>query len=307
LENNRLSMGLTFLQLKQHLQGTQGGAVRRAWHYLMVAIGLQLFCVSAAFAQAQVPIPPLATHVTDSVGMLNATQRAALESTLSDYETRTGTQIGILLISTTEPEAIEQYSIRVADAWKLGRKGVDDGVILIVAKDNPKALRRLRLEVGRGVQGTLTDAQSNRILQDVIAPHFRQNDFYGGLVAAVSALQTVLNQEHLPVPASAAQTTGKQHTSNQQGSDLASYLPFLIIIVIGMVMAKSRRSRSGSSLSSNGWGRAAGVILGSQIGSSLGRGGGFGGGFGSGGGGFGGGGFSGGGGGFDGGGASGNW
>ena len=145
-------------------------------------------------------MPPLNALVTDTVDLLDAQQRSALENKLREYAERTGTQIGVLLISSTAPEAIEQYSIRVADAWKLGRKGVDDGVILIVAKDNQKPLRRLRLEVGRGVQGTVTDAQSNRILQDVIAPHFRQNDYYGGLVAATTALQTLLDKEHLPAP-----------------------------------------------------------------------------------------------------------
>jgi uncharacterized protein len=119
---------------------------------------------------------------------------------LADYETRTGSQIAVLLVKSTEPEAIEQYSIRVADAWKLGRKGVDDGVLLLVARDNPSSLRRLRIEAGRGVQGVLTDAQSKRILQDTIAPHFRQNDYYGGLVAGVGAIATLLNQEKFPAP-----------------------------------------------------------------------------------------------------------
>ncbi|MFX8813037.1 TPM domain-containing protein, partial [Acinetobacter baumannii] len=93
---------------------------------------------------------------------------------------------------TTAPEVIDAYSIRVADAWKLGRKGVDDGVILIVARDNPKELRRLRIEAGRGVQGVMTDVQSKRILADIIAPHFKQNDFYGGLTAGVTAIMQVL-------------------------------------------------------------------------------------------------------------------
>lgn len=250
---------------------------------------------------AQVPVPPLTAQVTDSIGMLTPPQRATLEATLGDYARRTGTQVGILLIASTAPEAIEQYGIRVADAWKLGRKGIDDGVILIVARDNPRDLRRLRLEVGRGVQGTVTDAKSNRILQDVIAPHFRQNDYYGGLVAATAALQTLLDQEHLPAPAKKAASSG--------ASDLAGALPLVIIMLIGIGLIGSRMRRrggsGGSGLDSNGWGRtAAGVIIGSQIGSALGGGGfrGFGGGGGGGGGGF-----SGGGGGFDGGGASGNW
>jgi uncharacterized protein len=249
--------------------------------------------------EAQVAIPALTAQVTDTIGLLDATQKATLETSLRDYAARTGSQIGILLISSTAPEAIEQYGIRVAEAWKLGRKGIDDGVILIVARDNPPALRRLRLEVGRGVQGSLTDAQSNRILQDVIAPHFRQNDYYGGLVAASAALQTVLDREHLPAPAANPQPRASSD------SDLTGLLPILFIMLVGIYLIGSRMRRGGNAMSSNGWGHTAGVIIGSQIGSQIGRGG-----FGGGGGGFGGGGgggFSGGGGGFDGGGASGNW
>jgi uncharacterized protein len=194
---------------------------------------------------------------------------------------------------------IEQYSIRVADAWKLGRKGVDDGVILVVAKDNPKDLRRLRIESGRGVQGTVTDAQSKRILQDVIAPYFRQNDFYGGLTAGVTALTALLDQEHFPAPAKPAASAG---------DGLGSWLPLLFFVfLVVMALARSRGPR-GNALSHGGWGNTAGVILGSVLSSNIGRGGGFGGGgFGGGGGGSSGGGFSGGGGGFDGGGASGDW
>ena len=271
----------------------------------MLVLALLLACLPRLHAAVQVPVPTLAAQVTDQIGMLDPTQRATLEGTLRAYAERTGTQIGILLIATTEPEAIEQYGIRVADAWKLGRKNIDDGVILIVARDNPPSLRRLRLEVGRGVQGTLTDAQSNRILQDVIAPHFRQKDYYGGLVAATSALQTLLDQEHLPAAPTAA--AAKRSTASDNVS-LADLLPILVILMVGIAMVRSRLGGGGSALSSNGWGRTAGVIIGSQIGNAIGRSGGFGGGGGGfGGGGGGGGGFSGGGGGFDGGGASGNW
>ncbi|HJU70553.1 MAG TPA: TPM domain-containing protein [Paucimonas sp.] len=256
------------------------------------------FTLLSALAQAQnlAAIPPLVSHVTDTAGMLKPDQRAALDNVLKEYEARTGSQIAVLLVGSTAPEVIEQYGIRVADAWKLGRKGVDDGVILIVARDNPKALRRLRIEAGRGVQGTLTDAQSKRILQDVIAPYFRQNDYYGGLAAGVAAITSLLDKEQFPAPARQA---GQQDESADGG-----LLPlfFVVLMIIGSIMSRTRRSRRG--LSSNGWGRTAGIILGSGIGSSIGRHGGFGGG------GFGGGsdgGFSGGGGGFDGGGASGDW
>lgn len=266
------------------------------------ALLLSLLLGLAAYsAQAQapkfVPVPPLTAHVMDQAGMLDPAQRAALDNVLKDYEARTGNQVAVLLISSTAPEVIEQYSIRVADAWKLGRKGVDDGVILVVAKDNPKDLRRLRIETGRGVQGTVTDAQSKRILQDVIAPHFRQNDFYGGLTAGVTALTALLDQEHFPAPAKAAAGAGS-------GDDLGSWLPILFFVFLAVIaMARSRGPR-GNAMSRGGWGNAAGVILGSVLGSQIGRGrgGDFGGGGGSSGGGF-----SGGGGGFDGGGASGDW
>jgi uncharacterized protein len=236
---------------------------------------------------AQQPVPPLAAHVTDLAGMLDANQVSALEATLSDYEQKTGSQIAVLLVPSTAPEAIEQYSIRVTDAWKLGRKGQDDGVLLLVAKDNPQALRRLRIEAGRGVQGVLTDAQSKRVLQDVIAPHFRQNDYYGGLVAGVSAIATLLNQESFAAP------------QQKAPASVDSWWPLLLF----GVLAFGAMFRSRGKVQRGGWGRgASGVLLGSALGSGFGHGSG-----GGGGGGFGGGGFSGGGGGFDGGGASGNW
>jgi uncharacterized protein len=269
---------------------------------------LAALLLNAAQADDFAKIPPLTAHVTDTVGMLNANQRAALENVLQEYETRTGSQIAVLLVSSTAPEAIEQYGIRVADAWKIGRKGVDDGAILIVAKDNPKALRRLRIEAGRGVQGVLTDAQSKRILQDVIAPHFRQNDFYGGLVAGVSAITSLLDQEHFAPPSTRQARTAEE-------SDVGSIAPFIVFFII-VILTISRAFRARRALSSNGWGNAAGIILGSALANRHGRGGfgdfGSGGGFG----GFGGsggssggdsGGFSGGGGTFDGGGASGDW
>jgi len=256
----------------------------------LLAATLALSFIGGAHAQF-VPVPALTGHVTDQAGMLTPDQLQRLEAVLTDYESKTGSQIAILLVKSTEPEQIEQYSIRVADAWKLGRKGVDDGVLLLVAKDNPSALRRLRIEAGRGVQGVLTDAQSKRILQDVIAPHFRQNQFYDGLVAGVGAIATLLNAEQFPA-------APQQRRAQQQDDGGGMLVPLLLfgVFVLASIF-RPRRSR----LSRGGWGSgAAGFILGTAL-SNLGRGGG------GGGGGFGGGGFSGGGGGFDGGGASGDW
>lgn len=264
----------------------------------LTGLGLAL-CFLIAGAQDLKPVPPLKARVTDTIGMLTPAQRETLENVLKEQEDRTGNQIAVLLLGSTAPESIEQFSIRVADAWKLGRKGVDDGVILLVARDNTPALRRLRIETGRGVQGSLTDAQSRRILEEVIAPHFRQNDYYGGLSAGVSAIAALIDKENLPAPPPAA-----QQAAGEDG--IGSWLPFLLFALFFIVPMFLRGGRRRSRLGSNDWGRNAGIILGSGIGNSIGRGGFGGGGFGGGGGG-GGGGFSGGGGGFDGGGASGNW
>lgn len=255
--------------------------------------------IAAASAQEFIPVPPLQKRVTDKAGMLTENQEATLENVLKDYEERTGSQIAILLVSKTEPEAIEQYSIRVFDTWKLGRKGVDDGVLLVVAKNNPPALRRLRIEAGRGVQGSLTDAQSKRILQDVIAPHFRQNDFYGGLAAGVSAITSLLDKEQFPAPPGSTQAQVAQDDGESDGISFGLFVFFVILFLLMSRMRSRQFARHRHS-----WGRSTpGIILGGGLGSGGFGGGGFGGGgFGGGGGGFGGGGGSG-----DGGGASGNW
>ncbi|MFS2076933.1 YgcG family protein [Telluria sp. Tellsp131] len=279
---------------------------------LLWAWMLTLLLACQAHAQQFKPVPALRARVTDEIGMLTPDQRQKLEGVLADYEAKTGSQIAVLLISSTEPEAIEQYSIRVADEWKLGRKGVDDGVLLVVAKDNPKALRRLRIEAGRGVQGVLTDAQSKRILEDTIAPHFRQQDWYGGLVAGVGAIATLLNEEKFPAPQ--AQPSAQQ----QQEDDGPNIVVSIFLILVGITVLRSvfrpRRTRLAQpGRYGAGWGSGTtGFILGNILANAAHQhdndrwrgGGGFSGGFSDGGGG----GFSGGGGGsFDGGGASGDW
>ncbi len=259
------------------------------WSFLGGVLLAILLSVSLPLAARQLaPVPTLTTRVTDNAAMLDPQQLARLESVLADYESKTGSQIAILLVRSTEPEQIEQFGIRVADAWKLGRKGVDDGVLLIVARDNPPALRRLRIEAGRGVQGVLTDAQSKRVLEDVIAPLFRQGDYYGGLMAGIGAITGLLNQEKFAPPQQ------KRSTDSQPGA----WWPFLLFGAL--VLATLLRPRPRRGVFTGNWGSgASGVILGAALGHALGGR--------SGGGGFGGGGFGGGGGSFDGGGASGNW
>ena len=280
-----------------------GAAWRAAALVAASAAASFLLFASAAFAQ-DAAIPPLTARVTDSAGMLTPEQRSALEAVLADYEQQKGTQIAVLTVPSTAPEVIDQYGIRVAEAWKIGRKGTADGVILIVAKDNPRDLRRLRIEVGKGVEGAIPDSLAKRIINEDIAPHFRENDYYGGMVAGVSRIKSLLEGEALPPPPE--REVKRANGSSGFGIGLP-LLFFLFVIVSGVFRAMGRR-RVGYMSGNRALNRSiAPVVLGGLLGALASRsgGGGFGGGgFGGGGGG---GGFSGGGGDFGGGGASGDW
>jgi uncharacterized protein len=176
---------------------------------------------SGAACRAQVDVPPLTTRVTDLTATLDATQRQTLERTLAAFEERKGAQIAVLLVPTTQPEAIEQYSIRVVEAWKLGRARPDDGVLLLVAKDD----RTLRIEVGYGLEGAVTDATANRIIQEFIVPRFRAGDYYGGIAAGIDRIIRVVDGEALPAP-----------PSRDSGPDTRSLEPLLpIVLMVALV------------------------------------------------------------------------
>ncbi len=168
---------------------------------LLARLALALFLAAAGVlavaAQDLVPVPSLSGRVTDLTGTLTRDQAADLENDLARFERERGSQIAILLVPSTQPEPIEAYSIRVAEAWQIGRKGIDDGVIVLVAKDD----RRLRLEVGYGLEGVLPDAVAKRIVDEVITPRFKQGDFYGGLKAGIGAIEALIAGEPLPPPA----------------------------------------------------------------------------------------------------------
>ena len=251
--------------------------------------------------------------MTDLTGTLDDAQKAALEARLAALETEKGSQIALLLLPTTQPETIEQYALRVAEAWKLGRKGVDDGVVLVVAKDD----RAVRIEVGYGLEGAISDVQSKRIIEEEIVPRFRQGDFLGGIEAGVGRLIGLVQGEPLPEPSPAGQ--------GWNSSGLEDLLPMLMIFVFvggGILRAIFGRLPGALVAGSIGFLGAwwflgvfalaaffallvflATLISGGASGVSRGGGGGSWGGGGGGGGG----GFSGGGGGFGGGGASGHW
>lgn len=168
--------------------------------------------------RAEQPVPPLAARVTDETGTLTAAERATLEQSLKDFETRKGSQIAVLIVPTTQPETIEQYSIRVAEQWKLGRANVDDGALLIIAKND----RALRIEVGYGLEGVLTDATSRRIIDEIIVPSFRRGDFYGDVSAGVGGMMRVIEGEPLPPP---------RARGGEEGG-LGRVLPLLFVMTI---------------------------------------------------------------------------
>ena len=277
-----------------------------------------LAVVSASWAQDLIPVPALKARVTDLTRTLAPDQTARLEQKLAAFELRKGSQIAVLIVPTTQPEAIEPYSIRVAEQWKLGRKGADDGALLLVAKDD----RALRIEVGQGLEGALPDAAANRIVEDIIVPRFKTGDFYGGIDAGVDAMIKVVDGEPLPPP-----QTQWRSSSKVNGSNLHSL--FIVGIILVFVVGGILRSVLGRLPAAGLIGGAAGVIAWFLVSSVVaaavagvvafiftligggtrgGRYGGWpGGGYGGGGGLGGGGGFSGGGGGFSGGGASGRW
>ncbi len=163
---------------------------------LLTAIWLFLVPFVAVAADLA-PLPSLSARVTDLTATLTGQQRAALESAAAAIEREKGAQVAILILPTTQPESIEQFGIRLAEAWKIGRGGVDDGVIVIVAKDD----RKMRIEVGYGLEGAIPDAIAKRIVADVMAPRFKQGDFAGGLNEAVDSLGRLIRGETLPAPA----------------------------------------------------------------------------------------------------------
>ncbi len=179
---------------------------------------LSLLLLFGSGALAEVAVPPLRGPVTDLTGTLTPEQIATLDQRLRAFEAKKGSQIAILIVPTTQPETIEQYGIRVGEAWKLGRQGVNDGAVLLIAKDD----RAMRIEVGRGLEGVLPDVLANRIIDQVIVPRFRANDFFGGIREAIDRMIALVEGEPLPEPERA-----------QRGvpGGLGNALPLLLMLV----------------------------------------------------------------------------
>ena len=217
-----------------------------------------LLAIAAAIgaAHAEVPVPPLKARVTDLTGTLSAQEKSELEAKLAAYETRRGSQMAVLLVPTTRPEEIEQYSIRVAEAWKIGRKGVDDGIILVVAKDD----RRLRIEVGYGLEGVIPDSLASRVIDERIVPRFRAGDFYGGVRDGVDQLIRLAEGEKLPPP---QVTGGGGKALDQLGNFLVP--GFILILVVGGILKMMLGRLPGSLAAGAGMGVVAWLLFGLGI------------------------------------------
>ena len=289
-----------------------GTARRLCMVWLLALVGL----MSSHAVEGLLPVPPLQARLTDLTGTLTADQQAGLEQSLRAFEAKKGTQIAVLIVPSTKPEEIEQYALRVVEQWKLGRKKVDDGALLLIAKDD----RTLRIEVGYGLEGVLNDATAKRIVSEVITPPLKQGDYFGGVSAGIDQMIRVIDGEPLPEP--------KRGTAGLPvGQNIGQLLPmlFVVALLVGGVLRKTLGRIPGALVTGGLLGLAgwffAGALLAAALaggaaflitllGVGMGRHGGmYGGGFygGMGGGRSGGGGFGGGGGGFGGGGASGRF
>ncbi|MFM1847093.1 MAG: hypothetical protein RL417_567 [Pseudomonadota bacterium] len=282
----------------------------RSWRFLF--LGLAVFLVSALPSRAQVELPKLSRPVIDTTGTLTAEEAGAIEGVITALQSEKGSQIAVLITDTTEPETIEQFGIRLAESWKIGRAKVDDGVILIVAKND----RTVRIEVGYGLEGAIPDAIAKRIIEERIIPEFRSGNFANGVQSGVDALAAIIKGEELPPPPAPSADS----ESSEGALTFLIFLGVFVCAVLGEKLGRVGGAITGSLL----MGGIGALILGIGLGIFLavillfiglspqgkagrrGRGGSRSSGWSSGGG-FSGGGFSGGGGSFGGGGASGRW
>jgi len=237
----------------------------RRWRAALSALTL-FFVACIAFAQDRpwqaksddlAAIPALTARVTDRTNTLSASERQALETKLADWEAKTGNQLVVLIVPTTKPEPIESYSIRVAEAWKIGRKGQDNGAIFVVAKDD----HRMRIEVGYGLEGVLTDVTSHRILDETVAPLFKQNRFAEGIEAGVDRIISVVGSgQPLPAPAKSQSRASPGH-----GFDFGELLIFLFVAVpiIGSILSRIFGRVLGSGVGGGVLGAAAWLLAGS--------------------------------------------
>lgn len=211
----------------------------------VLALALAALALAPLAATAQQPVPPLTGRVTDLTATLTAPQRAALDEKLAALQTRKGAQVVVLMVPTTAPEAIEAYALRVAEAWQIGRGATDDGIVLVIAKDD----RKLRIEVGYGLEGAVPDALAKRIIAERIVPRFYEDDYAGGVNDGIDALIGLIDGEPLPPPAD---------SQRGRSDDAFGALPF--IFFFAMFVAPIVRRIFGSLLGALTVGVGAGLV-----------------------------------------------
>lgn len=215
---------------------------------LLLAVWLPLASV-AAWAQGVQPVPPLTAHVMDSTGTLTAAQKAALEARLTAFEQSRGAQVVVLMVPTTQPEDIAAYAQRIGDSWKIGRKSIGDGLLLVVAKND----RAVRIETTKALEGAIPDLAASQIIETAITPRFKQGDFAGGLDAGASQIMARITGENLPAP-----QQGQTHRGSGGGFDWTTLAVFLFFAVpIGGRVLSSVLGRKLGSVATGG---AVGVL-----------------------------------------------
>lgn len=218
-----------------------------AWRAAWLVFAL-LVCVASPLAAQDTlqPVPALQTRVTDLTGTLDAAQIASLNAELEALQRRKGSQLAVLMLPSTQPEDIASYAIRVFDAWKLGRMGIDDGVLLVVAKQD----RQVRIEVARGLEGAIPDAAAARIIREYIGPRFRHEDYYGGIQDATVALAKLIDGEPLPEP----------WAEPESGQGMDGVFNALLFAFFAALWTRSLFSRSPAGVRGGLVGSAAGVV-----------------------------------------------
>jgi uncharacterized protein len=202
-----------------------------------------------------IPVPKLTGRVIDQTGTLTKEESASLSARLKAFEDAKGSQVAVLMVPSIGPETIEEFAGRVTDAWQLGRKGMDDGVLFVVAKQE----RKMRIHTGRGVQGTLTDALSRRIIADVVAPHFRTGDFAGGMIAGTDAIMKAIESEALPLP----EPKKRKVATNASSVDSFFWFAIFAVPIVATFLTKLLGRFFGATLAGGVTGLAAWLIFGS--------------------------------------------
>lgn len=231
----------------------------RIWRTL-IAIVFAVAIGTGAWAQSVLPVPALTARVIDQTGTLDAAQKKALEAKLSALEKAKGSQVVVLMVPTTAPEDIAAFANRVGNAWKIGRKEVGDGVLIVVAKDD----RRMRIEVAKALEGAIPDIAAARIIDGAMKPRFREGDFAGGLLAAVDQIDARIAGESLPASQGPGQGRGGQMQDEGSLSDLAIFL-FFGVMVAGPLLRRLLGQRLGGLAMGGGAGLLAFVVTSSLL------------------------------------------